>query len=233
MVPGRAGRLNRTSCGIVLIGQSPLLRKRIEFALRAAGYQIAASVPDADLAFLRTIPCEQQIVAVFEVNDSVGSRNSIPKKKQNSLRAGKSTEAIQERAASSRAVTPAATAEERSFTPRQAMILKSLMNGDSNKAVAHRLCIAEETVKVHIKRLLRRIGVKNRTQAAIWAMNNNFTSTLVSEVGDLWPARSVAKPRSAMPCTAPKTEFEAPSGPPLSRARGRKAKRSGRSILEA
>jgi two-component system nitrate/nitrite response regulator NarL len=54
------------------------------------------------------------------------------------------------------------------------MILKSLVNGDSNKTVARKLHIAEETVKVHMKRLLRRIGVKNRTQAAIWALNNYF-----------------------------------------------------------
>jgi len=32
--------------------------------------------------------------------------------------------------------------------------------------------IAEATVKVHVKAILRKIGVDNRTQAAIWAINN-------------------------------------------------------------
>ena len=34
----------------------------------------------------------------------------------------------------------------------------------------------EATVKVHLKTLLRKIDVNNRTQAAIWAMNNGFTA---------------------------------------------------------
>jgi len=33
--------------------------------------------------------------------------------------------------------------------------------------------IAEATVKVHVKAILRKIRVRNRTQAAIWAMNND------------------------------------------------------------
>jgi two-component system, NarL family, nitrate/nitrite response regulator NarL len=37
--------------------------------------------------------------------------------------------------------------------------------------IAHKLRITEATVKVHVKAILRKIRVKNRTQAAIWAMN--------------------------------------------------------------
>jgi hypothetical protein len=73
-----------------------------------------------------------------------------------------------------------------------------------------RLHIAEETVKVHMKRLLRRIGVKNRAQAAIWAWNNYFTPG-ASETGDLRRARPLTEPRSARRCAAtPKSEFRAP-----------------------
>ena len=51
-------------------------------------------------------------------------------------------------------------------------ILHSLMGGELNKLIARQYDIAESTVKVHIKAILRKISVKNRTQAAIWAHNN-------------------------------------------------------------
>ena len=50
------------------------------------------------------------------------------------------------------------------------------MTGASNKMIAYKLGITEATVKVHLKTLLRKIDVNNRTQAAIWAMNNGFTA---------------------------------------------------------
>jgi two-component system, NarL family, nitrate/nitrite response regulator NarL len=63
-----------------------------------------------------------------------------------------------------------------SYTPRlsarQQSILRCLILGDSNKTIARKMAIAEATVKVHVKAILRRIRVHNRTQAAIWAMNN-------------------------------------------------------------
>ncbi len=51
---------------------------------------------------------------------------------------------------------------------REQMILTQLMQGASNKDIARELDIAESTVKVHVKSLLRKIGVANRTQAAMW-----------------------------------------------------------------
>ena len=48
------------------------------------------------------------------------------------------------------------------------MILEQLMQGAPNKHIAPELNIADATVKVHVKSLLRRIRVDNRTQAAMW-----------------------------------------------------------------
>jgi len=62
----------------------------------------------------------------------------------------------------------------RGISPREQDILRSLVFGASNKAIANKLGITEATVKVHLKTLLRKIDVNNRTQAAIWAMNNGF-----------------------------------------------------------
>jgi DNA-binding NarL/FixJ family response regulator len=58
------------------------------------------------------------------------------------------------------------------LSPREKSILRYLVEGDSNKSIARKIDIAEATVKVHVKAILRKIRVHNRTQAAIWGMNN-------------------------------------------------------------
>jgi len=59
---------------------------------------------------------------------------------------------------------------ERHLSDRETAILMRLMHGASNKHIARELEIAEATVKVHVKSVLRKIRVKNRTQAATWAL---------------------------------------------------------------
>lgn len=54
-----------------------------------------------------------------------------------------------------------------SLTPQQVKILKLICVGQSNKQIAYELSLAEATVKAHITALLRRLGVRNRTQAAV------------------------------------------------------------------
>jgi two-component system nitrate/nitrite response regulator NarL len=73
--------------------------------------------------------------------------------------------------------TPSPMTSLRGLSPREQEILQSLVTGASNKLIAIRLGITEATVKVHLKTLLRKIDVNNRTQAAIWAMNNGFTAS--------------------------------------------------------
>jgi two-component system nitrate/nitrite response regulator NarL len=58
------------------------------------------------------------------------------------------------------------------LSPRELEILKFLVAGDSNKAIARTCHLAESTVKIHLKTILRKIRVRNRTQAAIWAMQH-------------------------------------------------------------
>jgi DNA-binding NarL/FixJ family response regulator len=55
---------------------------------------------------------------------------------------------------------------------RERLILSHLMQGAANKHIARELGIAEATVKVHVKSLLRKVRVHNRTQAAMWGINN-------------------------------------------------------------
>jgi two-component system nitrate/nitrite response regulator NarL len=66
----------------------------------------------------------------------------------------------------------------RGISTRETQILHYLQRGESNKQIAIRLNITEATVKVHLKSLLRKINCSNRTQAAIWAMNNGIDNEL-------------------------------------------------------
>ena len=53
------------------------------------------------------------------------------------------------------------------LTERQRSVLERLGHGDSNKAIARVLGIREGTVKVHVRQIMRKLGVNNRTQVAI------------------------------------------------------------------
>jgi two-component system nitrate/nitrite response regulator NarL len=61
------------------------------------------------------------------------------------------------------------------LSAREGQILTCLETGLGNKQIARDLEMAEATVKVHVKAILRKIRVDNRTQAAVWSLNNRRT----------------------------------------------------------
>lgn len=63
---------------------------------------------------------------------------------------------------------------------REIDILRCLARGGSNKVIAERLNIAEATVKVHIRSILRKTGAANRTQAALWAAGKGLGAMLAA-----------------------------------------------------
>jgi two-component system nitrate/nitrite response regulator NarL len=62
------------------------------------------------------------------------------------------------------------------LSEREVQMLDGLVKGHPNKVIARTCDIAEATVKVHMKSILRKIRVDNRTQAAIWAMANGYAA---------------------------------------------------------
>lgn len=60
------------------------------------------------------------------------------------------------------------------LSEREIETLRYLILGSPNKVIAGHLDISEATVKVHVKAILRKLGAQNRTQAAIWAVNNGI-----------------------------------------------------------
>ncbi len=87
----------------------------------------------------------------------------------------------------------------RPLSGRETGILCHLARGESNKVIARQLDITEATVKVHIKAILRKIQVRNRTQAAVWALDQGLTADLS---GQLALAATRAGP-SGLPSRAP------------------------------
>jgi two-component system nitrate/nitrite response regulator NarL len=59
---------------------------------------------------------------------------------------------------------------------REVQVLDGLLKGHANKVIARTCDIAEATVKVHVKGILRKIRVANRTQAAIWALESGYSA---------------------------------------------------------
>ncbi len=70
-----------------------------------------------------------------------------------------------------------------SLSRREEQVLSCLANGDSNKVIANNLAITDATVKVHLKAILRKLSVSNRTQAALWAVSNvhNRNSSIAND----------------------------------------------------
>lgn len=55
---------------------------------------------------------------------------------------------------------------------REELVLRGLIDGHANKVIARNLGIADATVKVHVKAVMRKLRVANRTQAALWGLDN-------------------------------------------------------------
>ncbi len=71
--------------------------------------------------------------------------------------------------------TPRMSADvEVPLTQRENEVLKELAKGSTNKEIALALKISYETVKEHVQHVLRKIGVTDRTQAAVWAVRKEL-----------------------------------------------------------
>jgi two-component system nitrate/nitrite response regulator NarL len=77
--------------------------------------------------------------------------------------------------ASFRKSEPAAASEIKKLTPREGEMLAQLALGLSNKEIARKLDVAESTVKIHLQSILKKLGVNNRVQAAIYAVEHRLT----------------------------------------------------------
>lgn len=70
-----------------------------------------------------------------------------------------------------------------SLTPRQKMVLAYLADGDSNKEIARKLGVIDGTIKAHVKSIMQKLQVHNRTQAAMMAARFGLAAPESGEAG--------------------------------------------------
>ncbi|MEI8373234.1 MAG: response regulator transcription factor [Planctomycetota bacterium] len=63
---------------------------------------------------------------------------------------------------------------EASLSEREGEVLRQIAHGLTNKQIALALHISYETVKEHVQHIFRKIGIKDRTQAAVWAVRKQL-----------------------------------------------------------
>jgi two-component system nitrate/nitrite response regulator NarL len=78
--------------------------------------------------------------------------------------------------------------EEAGISRREEEVLGHLVAGQPNKSIARSLDVSEATVKVHVKAILRKLQLANRTQAALWANAHLSRTSYVKGTERLWPA---------------------------------------------
>src|SRR5499433_1867827 len=87
---------------------------------------------------------------------------------------------------------------DRNLTGRQGAVLELLSYGNSNKVIARRLAMSEGTVKFHVRQIMRKFGVTNRTQVAVVCRAGGEVAAASPRerrtIGDLVLDREPAKP---------------------------------------
>lgn len=104
------------------------------------------------------------------LNDALAGRNVIAKEMVSSL-----TRIVQGQDAQTNAKKEEEPAVMADLTPREREILHHIAGGQSNKAIARELDITDGTVKLHVKSILRKLGVHSRVEAAVLAVESGIS----------------------------------------------------------
>ena len=99
------------------------------------------------------------------LNDALNGQNVVAKELIGSL-----TSIIQGKPEEQDSLEPATPLSE--LTPREQEILSHIAEGESNKVIAKHLGISDGTVKLHVKAILRKLGVHSRVEAAVIAVEH-------------------------------------------------------------
>mgnify|MGYP000371280595 CR=1 FL=1 len=101
------------------------------------------------------------------LNDAMTGKNVVAKELIASL-----TNIIQGKPSKQDTIEPATPLSE--LTPREQEILAHIAEGESNKVIARHLGISDGTVKLHVKAILRKLGVHSRVEAAVIAVEHGM-----------------------------------------------------------
>jgi two-component system nitrate/nitrite response regulator NarL len=153
--------------------------------------QLTQAFPDCHVVLLSSIFDFDAMVDAFQagadayLTNEIDCRSLIGSLKLVSLGEkllpSKAVEYLPTRTGGNPAPISAANEESELFdllSEREVETLRCLIMGYPNKVIANRLDISDATVKVHVKAILRKLKVQNRTQAAIWAVNNGLGASV-------------------------------------------------------
>jgi DNA-binding NarL/FixJ family response regulator len=137
--------------------------------------RLATASPDTRVVLFTSFSDREQIVRALDAG-AIGYllKDAEPEAIHDALRAAARGEAP---LAPKAAAALLASRSERStmkLTARERDVLALVIAGDVNKQIARKLGISEKTVKGHLTNLFQRIGVADRTQAALWAERNGI-----------------------------------------------------------
>jgi DNA-binding NarL/FixJ family response regulator len=138
--------------------------------------RVLAGAPDTRVVVFTSFSDRERIVQVLDAG-ALGYllKDAEPEEIHAAIRAASRDEApLAPRAAAELLADRAARPPAVDLTPREREVLALVIQGMANKQVARRLGISEKTVKGHLTNLFQRIGVADRTQAALWAERNKI-----------------------------------------------------------
>jgi len=137
--------------------------------------RIRSADPDVNVVVLTAFSDRQRILGAIDAG-AVGYllKDAAPDDLIRGLKAAARGESpLAPQAAQALVAARAATQTDPELTPREREVLALLADGLPNKLIARRLDISEKTVKAHLTNIFHRIGVTDRTQAALWAQRHN------------------------------------------------------------
>ena len=68
------------------------------------------------------------------------------------------------------------------LTPREMEILRLVLLGQTNKAIAAEICICEKTVEFHLNKIYTKTGMRSRTLIIVWALQHGVSGTETREI---------------------------------------------------
>jgi DNA-binding NarL/FixJ family response regulator len=136
---------------------------------------IRAANPEVNVVVLTAFSDRQRILGAIDAG-AVGYllKDAEPDELTRGLEAAARGESpLAPKAAQALVSARAAQHTQPELTPREREVLALLADGLPNKLIARRLDISEKTVKAHLTSIFQRIGVTDRTQAALWAQRHS------------------------------------------------------------
>jgi two-component system, NarL family, response regulator LiaR len=97
-----------------------------------------------------------------------------PRELARAVRAAHAGEALLDPSVAARVVSALARPEREELTPREREVLALIARGMANKRIARELGVSEKTVKAHVGHVLAKLGVSDRTQAAVLAVRSGL-----------------------------------------------------------